>query len=66
MSVAMANDQVDQCLSLPGPHSLGVSAMTSSSCSSVIARIAPSRGASARSFSPPRRNRDRHLRTYPA
>ena len=61
--VSAAIDRVDQCVSWPGPFSVRTRVTATSTCSSVIFRGAPGRGASARPFSRPPANRTRHLRT---
>ena len=63
MPVAAAIDRVDQCVSAPGPRSSSVLVITSSTCSSVIFRGAPSRGSSLKPSSRDIWNRPRHLRT---
>ena len=54
--VAAPIDRVDQCESWPGPRSVSVSAVTSATCSSVIAPGAPARGASPSPVSRSRRH----------
>jgi hypothetical protein len=60
--VSAAIVRVDQCVSWPRPFCVSVLVITTSTCSSVILRGAPGRGASARPSSRLSRNRDRHLR----
>ena len=61
--VSAAIDRVDQWLSCPRPFSVSVRVTSTSTCSSVIFRAAPGRGASPRPSSRRSRNRTRHLRT---
>ena len=61
--VSAAIDLVDQWLSCPRPFSVRVRVTSTSTCSSVIFRAAPGRGASPRPSSRRSMNRTRHLRT---
>src|ERR1700691_4264642 len=61
--VSAAIDLVDQWLSWPRPFSVRVRVTRTSTCSSVIFRAAPGRGASPRPSSRRSMNRTRHLRT---
>jgi hypothetical protein len=55
--------RVDQCESCPRPFSVSVRVTSTSTCSSVIFRVARGRGASSRPSSRRSMNRTRHLRT---
>jgi hypothetical protein len=61
--VSAAIDRVDQCVSCPRPFSVRARVTSTSTCSSVIFRGAPGRGASASPSSRDSWNRDRQVRT---